>query len=80
MMSKAIELSDEQYRTIELAAAARGQTPAALLARVIDDLRDPRTDPRHYETGEWFRHLGATDEQIVESTRRAADERSNADA
>ena len=33
-LSKVIELSDEQYRTIERAAATRGQTPDAFLAQV----------------------------------------------
>lgn len=75
MMSKVIELSDDQYQTIERAAAARGQTPDALLARVIDELRDPQADARYYDTEEWFRHLGATEEQIAESARHARDER-----
>lgn len=74
-MGKVIELSDEQYRTIEQAAASRGQSPDALLAWVIDELRDPRADPRYYETDGWFRHLGATEEQIAESARLARDER-----
>lgn len=82
-MSKVIELSDEQYRTIERAAAARGQTPDDLLAKVIDALRDPHQDPRYFDTDEWFRHLGATEEEITESARLAREERgegANADA
>lgn len=74
-MSKVIELSDEQYHAIEQAAATRGQTPNALLAQLIDELRDSRSAPRFYETDDWFRHLGATEEQIAESTRLAHDER-----
>lgn len=84
-MGKMIELSDEQYRTIERAAASRGQTPDALLAEVIDELRDPRTDPRYYETDDWFRHLGVSEEMIAEVDRELALEeaearRMNADA
>lgn len=68
-MSKTIEITDEQYQTIQRAAAARRQTPDALLAEVIDDLRDPQTEARYYETEGWFRHLGATEEQIAEAKR-----------
>ena len=74
-MSRVIELSDEQYRTIELMATARGQTPEALLGEVIEGLRDPHVAPRYYETEDWFRHLGATEEQIAESARLAKLER-----
>src|SRR5262249_16615908 len=63
-MSKVIELSDEQYRTVEQAAARRGQTPDALLASLIHELRDRHREPRYYETDEWLRHLGMSDETI----------------
>ncbi len=82
-MSRVITLTDEQYRTIEHAATQRGQTPETLLAEVIEELRDPHVTPRYYETEDWFRHLGATEEQIAESARLARDERddgSHADA
>jgi hypothetical protein len=70
-MSKVIELTDEQYRTLAQAAAARGQTLDALLAAWIEELRDRDRDPRYYETDDWFRHLGATEEQIAEAKRIA---------
>jgi hypothetical protein len=63
-MSKMITLTDEQYRTIELAARSRGQTPDALLAELIDGLRDPRRNPRYYETDAWLRHPGMSAESI----------------
>jgi hypothetical protein len=63
-MSKVIELSDEQYRIIEQAAATRGQTLDAFLAQVIEELRDRDRDPRYYETDDWLRHLGMSDEAI----------------
>lgn len=66
-MSKTIELTDEQYATITRAAAERGQSPAMLVAEVAEELRDPAHTPRYFETDEWFRHLGATDEQIAEA-------------
>jgi hypothetical protein len=73
-MSKVIELSDEQYQTIERAAESRGQTPDALLAQVIEELRDPHTDPRAYETDDWLRHLGVGEEEIEASKQRVRDE------
>lgn len=77
-MSKVIELTDEQYQAIERAAQTRGQTPdallAQLLAQVIEELRDPHRDPRYYETDEWFRHLGASEEMIERVKREMRDE------
>lgn len=69
-MSKTIEISDEQYQTIERAAAARGQTSDALLAQMIDELRDPHTNPRSYETDDWLRHLGVSEERIRDANAR----------
>jgi hypothetical protein len=60
-MSRAIELSDEQYETIARVAASRGITPDAVLAQLIDGLRDPLTQPRYYELEDWFRHLEGED-------------------
>ncbi len=77
-MSKVIKLSDDQYRTIERAAVTRGQSPDALLMRVVDqaieELRDPRTDPRYYETDDWLRHLGVSEDMIAEVNREMAEE------
>lgn len=56
-MSHVIELSDDQYETLRKAAEARGESLAALLTTLVDELRDPLTQPRYYETEEWFRHL-----------------------
>jgi hypothetical protein len=78
-MTKVIELSDEQYRTIEQAAARRGQTPDALLALLSDELRDRRREPRYYETDEWFRHLDVSDE-VIEQVKREVREEAETDA
>jgi hypothetical protein len=66
-MSKIIELTDEQYAAISSAAKERGQSPAMLIAEVAEELRDPERSPRYFETEDWFRHLGATEEQITEA-------------
>jgi len=65
-MNKVITLSDEQLRTIEEAARIRGQTPDSLLADLIEELRDPRSNPRYYETDDWLRHLGMRGQTIEE--------------
>lgn len=68
-MSHMFEVTEEQYQILEHAAQSKGQTPDALLARWIEELRDPRVQPRYYETDEWFRHLGMSDEEIEEIKR-----------
>lgn len=73
-MSHAIELSDEQFDAITQAAATRGVTPQALLAQLIENLRNPHTQPNHYDLEDWFRHLGMSDEEIEASRRRVRDE------
>ena len=73
-MSKVIELSDDQYSTIEQAAASRGQTPDSLLAQWIDELRNSEQGHRYYETEEWFRHLGASDDMIADVKREVWEE------
>jgi hypothetical protein len=80
-MSKVIELSDEQYRIIEQAAATRGQTLDAFLAQLIEELRDRDRDPRYYETDDWLRHLGVSEDRIQRANARlAAREAGTADA
>jgi hypothetical protein len=46
---------------------------------VIEELRDPSTEPRYCETDDWFRHLGATDQQIAEAKRIAQARNEGAD-
>jgi hypothetical protein len=77
-MSKIIELTDEQYAAISSAAKERGQSPAMLIAEVAEELRDPERVPRYFETEDWFRHLGATEEQIAEARRIARSRRGTA--
>ncbi len=74
-MGKVIELSDEQYETIERVAAARGQTPGAVIAGLIAELA-AQNGAQYYETDDWFRHLGASEEQIAVA-QQIAETRSN---
>jgi predicted transcriptional regulator len=69
-MSHAIHLSDEAYQALEQLAREREQTPENVLEQLIESAQPSvRTA---YETEDWFRHLGATEEQIRESARLAA--------
>jgi len=68
-MSHTIELTDEQYATLEQAAQMHNATPPEMLAGIIADLRARDTAPQAYETEDWFRHLGASEEVIAEGMR-----------
>jgi hypothetical protein len=59
-----MRLNNEHYQSSDRAANDEGQTPDLLVPEPVEDLRDPRADPHHYETDVWFRHLGMTDENI----------------
>jgi hypothetical protein len=63
-MSKVITLTNEHYAIISQAAQAAGQSEDAFLAHLIDELRDPTLQPRYYETDDWMRHLGVSEERI----------------
>jgi hypothetical protein len=64
-MSKVITLTNEQYAIVSQAAQAAGQSEEELLAQLIETLRDPMTQPRYFETDEWMRHLGVSEERIT---------------
>jgi hypothetical protein len=74
-MRRVIELSDEQHETLRRAAEERGETVDALLLRVVEALRNQQPTAQAYSTDEWFRHLGATDEQTAEAKRLASERR-----
>lgn len=78
-MSHTIELSDEHYETLRRAAEVPGESLDAVVADLIAELHASQAQPHYYETEEWFRHLGFTEEQIAESVRLAA-ESDDADA
>lgn len=74
-MSKIIELTDDQYAMIEQAARIQEQTPAALMAQWVENLRGCDGERGNYETEDWFRHLGTTEAQIAEGRRIARSRR-----
>ncbi|HLJ82526.1 MAG TPA: hypothetical protein VKT52_13630 [Ktedonobacterales bacterium] len=73
-MSHTIELSDEQYEILREAAAARGESPDTVVAALIVELRTTQSQPRYYETDDFLRHLGASEEEIAELNREIAEE------
>ena len=79
-MSKVIELTDDQYATVDKAAEARGQTTVAFLAQMIEELRDPYTTPRYFSEDEFLHHLGISDEQIRRAEALGSDEDGSGDA
>ncbi len=64
-MSKAIELSDEQYATLAAAAEKSHQTPEDFVARWVRALSDVRGEI-YWNEEELFRALGADDAELAE--------------
>lgn len=73
-MSHVIEITDEQYHTLAKAAEACGQTPDTLLTLWIEELRDRDRDPHYYQTDDWLRHLGVSEERIQQANAKIARE------
>lgn len=63
-MSHVIELSEKAYETLQELAAREGQSSATVMEALIESAR---RDGPFYETEDWFRHLGMTDEDIREA-------------
>jgi hypothetical protein len=70
MGRRIIEISDTAYHVLEELARQQGSTPDAVAEDLIT-LASPDDGP-YYATEDWFRHLGATEDQIHESARLAA--------
>lgn len=64
-MSKAIELSEEQYATLAAAAARRNETPQDLVNHWVAVLAESQ-GPVYYTDDELLRALGADDAEIAE--------------
>ncbi|MGH2516232.1 MAG: hypothetical protein ACRDHP_11310 [Ktedonobacterales bacterium] len=72
-MSHTIELTDEQYAILRETAEARGESPDAVVAALIAELRAAPDQPRYYETDDFLRHLGATEDEINDLNREIAE-------
>ncbi len=80
-MSHAISISDEVYQRLRRLASQQEQSPEAVVERLITGAEAASSGRRYYDTDEWLRHLGITDEQIAEIDAEIdAEEASDADA
>jgi hypothetical protein len=75
-MSHMLALSGEAFRTLQDLAVREGQTPESVMEHLI--AAASLDGGRYYETEEWFRHLGMTEDEIREARELA--EREDADA
>jgi hypothetical protein len=64
-MSKTIELTDEQYSTLESIAARDGETPQHFIERLLDALAQTH-GTIYYSDDELLRALGADDKELGE--------------
>ena len=71
-MTHLIELSDDDFATLELAARRQNLTVQAHLHALIESMRQPRQvyDNLH----DFFRSLGDTEEEIAAATEAGIDE------
>ena len=63
-MSKVIELTDEQYVTIERVAAAQGLSLDAYLSRLIDDFSLGAPSGQRRTTDDWLRYIGLSEDDL----------------
>lgn len=73
-MSHAFQLSDQAFQKLEQLAMQQKQPPEVVIEALIDSAL---SDGPFYETEDWFRHLGAS-EEMIRQAREQAD--SDADA
>jgi len=71
-MSHVFELTDGQYEIIREAAERSGRTPEDLFLvwTLEEEARYRQAHPTHYETDEWLRHLGVSEQEIEASKER----------
>jgi len=80
-ISQAITISDEAYQRLRKLAAQQGQSSEAVVERLITGAEAASNGHRYYDTDEWLRHLGVTDEEMAEIDAEIdAEEAADADA
>lgn len=70
-MSHAFTVTDEQYAAIAQRALARGMAPEDLFTEWVDEVIRA---PQYFETDDWLRHLGVSEERIQAANARLAGE------
>jgi len=65
-MSHVFTLSDEQYQIVKAAADAAGRTPEELFLAwaMQEEIQFRNSHPTYWETDDWLRHLGVSEERI----------------
>ena len=76
-MSHALAISDNAYEMLKQIAERQGQSPEAIVEGWIAATSPGDNRPR-YETEDWFRHLGVSEERIRKARERAASEDADA--
>lgn len=75
-MTHALTISEAAYETLKQLAEQQGQSPEAIVEGWIS--ATSRGDRPRYETEDWFRHLGVSEERIRKARERAASEDADA--
>ena len=68
-MSHSVALSDAAFETLRAIATRDGVTPEAAIERLI--AAASASNGPYYETEDWFRHLGMSEDEIREARERA---------
>ncbi len=68
-MTQSVTLSEAAYQSLQKIAAREGRTPESVIERLI--AAASQNDGPNYETEDWFRHLGMTEDEIREARERA---------
>jgi hypothetical protein len=75
-MSHVLQISDAAYNALKKLATQQGQSPEAVLEDLIASAS--ANGGPYYETEEWFRHLGMTEDEIHQAREQADREDANA--
>ncbi len=75
-MSHVFTLDDEQYQIIKAAADIAGRTPEELFLAwaMEEEARYRQAHPQYYETDDWLRHLGVSEQRIQRANATLATE------
>ena len=76
-MAQIVSIPDPVYQVLERLAKAQGKTPEDLIVAWVNDQEHarqqmaPSTNQRYYDTDDWLRHLGVSDERIRQAEEQA---------
>lgn len=79
-MAQIVSIPDPVYQVLERLAKAQGKTPEDLIVAWVNDQEHARQqvasspEQRYYDTDDWLRHLGVSDERIRRAEEQAGAE------